>query len=403
MLDYQKILNNAKDFVIWIIFGIVTGVVSGLIGTAFHLAVDYVTEIRMEHFHIIFFMPLAAIIIHYIYHLLKVDGQGTDTIIKAALNKKEVSLLLAPAIFASTVLTHFTGGSAGREGAALQIGGSISSSLGRLFHLESKDQRSVILAGMAGVFAALFGTPIGATIFATTVLVVSVNEEKSFMAALVSALVADYVAKMLGVPPTRFAVETIALTPKTFLVTIVLGLIFSLAANLFYRTNHFAEHKLAHYFKNPLIRSIVATSIVVIMTLVFSDMRYNGAGMNIIAKAIEQGEANYYDFLLKIIFTALTLAAGLKGGEVVPSFFIGATLGCVIGPIFGLPASLSAAMGMIGVFCGCTNTLLASLVLAIEMFGVGGLPFYALCLTVVELTSTDDGFYHAQRQYCSNK
>ena len=197
--------------------------------------------------------------------------------------------------------------------------------------------------------------------------------------------------------PTRFQVAVPALNAVTLLRVAGLAALCALVSMLFCFCVHQAEHLLSKSVKNPWLRAALGGAALIALTLLAGNMDYNGAGMNIIAAAIEEGRALPWAFALKILFTALSLGAGFKGGEVVPSFFVGATFGCVIGPLLGLPAGFAAAVGLTAVFCGATNSPIASLLLAVEMFGGDGLLFYALACALSNLLSGYAGLYSSQQ------
>ena len=380
----------------WLVTSVVIGGLCGGIGTAFHLAVDEVTRLRGQSPWLLFLLPLAGLAIVAIYKVTGTEGLGTNDVIDAVQDGKPVALLLLPAIFLSTVLTHLTGGSAGREGAALQMGGDIGWQTGRLLHLSDHSCRTATLCGMAAFFTALFGTPLAATLFAMMVVNVGLVFYAAFLPALTASLVAYSITLALGVPPTRYAVDMPAWAPDTALRTLVLGLGCALVTQLFCRVLRLANARLARWLPNPWVRVLAGGAGVIALTLVCGSTRYNGAGTDIIAQAVEQGQAQPFDFLWKIAFTALTLGAGYKGGEVVPSFFVGATFGCVAAPLVGLPAGFGAALGLAAVFCGATNCLVPSIVLAVELFGAPGLVYYAIACGVSYTLSGYSGLYSHQ-------
>ena len=380
----------------WLALAAAAGVLCGVIGSVFHIGVHHATQLRAENPWLLWCLPLAGLVIVGFYKLTHTEGQGTNDIIDEVHSGKGLSIWLLPAIFLGTVLTHLCGGSAGREGAALQMGGTIGYHTGRLFHLDDRDLRTATMAGMAAFFAALFGTPLAATVFAIVVISVGVMYHAAFIPCLTASLVAYGVSLLMGVAPTRFTVEMPALELWMVVRVAVLAALCALVSVLFCGTIHFAEREAKKRLPNAWIRAVVGGFAIVTLTCLCGTTDYNGAGMEIITAAVEQETAYPVAFLLKLLFTAVTLAAGFKGGEVVPSFFVGATFGCVAGPLLGIPAGFSAALGLVAVFCGATNCPIASIFLAVELFGDGGLLYFALTCGISYMLSGYSGLYSSQ-------
>ena len=393
----QAAKRPARVLVLWLVLAAAVGLVCGGVGTAFHLSVEAVTELRGEHGWILWLLPLAGLVIVALYKGTRCEGMGTNNVIRAVQSGEAVSPLLVPAIFLGTVLTHLCGGSAGREGAALQMGGSIGYNVGRLFRLSDHDRRTATVCGMAAFFSALFGTPLAATLFAMMVEDVGLTFSVAFVPGFLAALVAYGVSLACGISPTRFALaDAPALTADAVLKVMVLGAACAVVSRLFCGLLHFTEHELPKRLPNPWVRVVLGGVVVVALSYLMGVGRYNGAGMGVITAAVEQGQALPWDFICKILLTAITLASGFKGGEVVPSFYIGATFGCAFGPLLGLPAGFAAAVAMVAVFCGAANTLVPSLLLAYELFGGAGLELIALGCGLSYMLSGYHGLYSSQ-------
>ena len=380
----------------WLLLAVPTGLVCGAVGTAFHLSVEYVTELRAAQSWLLLCLPLAGLAIVALYKVTKCEGVGTNNVIRAVQSGEPVSILLVPAIFLGTVLTHLCGGSAGREGAALQMGGTIGWWAGGVLHLNEHERRMAVQCGMAAFFSALFSTPLAATFFAMTIVNVGVVFYAAYIPCFAAALIAYGISLLIGVSPTRFAVDVPAFEPAMVVRVVLLALACAVVVHLFCFVLHSAAHGLPKLLPNPWVRVFLGGCVVVLFTLLYGDMRYNGAGVNIIAAAVEQGQALPWDWIIKILLTALTLGVGFKGGEVVPSFFVGATFGCVAAPLLGIPAGFGAALGLAGVFCGASNCVVASLVLAIELFGAQGLWYFAIVCGITYALSGYAGLYHSQ-------
>ena len=399
-MDLKEWMKHWADYVVtllkWLLFAVLIGVIVGVIGAYFHHAIDLASGLREKHTWILYLMPLIGIVIVFSYRITGMaDDLGTEYIIRSARDGKHLRIRTAPLIVISTVLTHFAGGSAGREGAALQLGGSISNFVGRVVRLDRKDESIITMCGMAAGFSALFGTPLAAAIMAMEVVSVGVMYYTAIVPCVLAAVVARFIAGWVGVHPTAFTVmEVPEVTVLTMGQVVLFGFLCAMVAVLFCVIMHLVPKFYEKITKNPDIRALVGGVIVVLLSLVFGS-DYNGAGVGVIERALA-GEASPAAFLLKIIFTALTLSAGFKGGEIVPAFFCGATFGSFFGALLGLPASFAAAAGMTAVFCGVTNCPLTSILLSYELFGGEGLALYALCCAVSYMLSGYYSLYHSQ-------
>lgn len=388
--------NYAFTFLKWGVIAGVTGLIGGVTGTLFHKSVEVATGFRTEHDFILWLLPLGGVAIVFLYRFLKISD-GTNEVIDSIRTDGKVAPALAPLIFIGTVITHLLGGSAGREGAALQIGGSIGSMTGRIFRLDEKDMRLVTLCGMSAVFSALFGTPLTAVFFALEVVSVGVIYYSGLIPCIVASLAAFQISLLAGVEPVRFS--NVLIPGISFPIIIrVIGLAAVCAGtSIVFCTVLKRTHALmGKIIKNEYLRILAGGIIIVLLTFLIRTRDYNGAGMGIITSAIG-GSARPEAFLLKIIFTAITIGAGYKGGEIVPTFFIGATLGCIVGGFFGIGAGFGAAIGMIALFCGVVNCPVASIILSVEIFGANGLVLFAIATAVSYMLSGYYGLYSTQK------
>lgn len=393
--DIGKMLLS---FVKWIIIAAVVGAFVGIVGVFFHICVEKATEIRVEMPWLIWLLPIGGAAIVFLYKKTGMEkDRGTNLILDAVRSNEPLNIKTAPLIFVSTVITHLFGGSSGREGAALQIGGSIASYVGTHIKLDEKDQRIITMCGMAAGFSALFGTPVAAVVFAMEVVSVGVMYYSAIVPCIIASAVGAYIASLFDIAPTSFSV--IGSIPTIELLTIfkviVLAVLCAAVSMLFCLTLK-KTHKLYDKIPNKTVAAIVGGLAVAILTFIIGTTDYNGAGMDVIGRAVA-GEAEYEAFILKIIFTALTLGAGFKGGEIVPTLFVGATFGNVAGKLFGLGGSFGAGLGMAALFCGVTNCPLTSLILSIELFGTEGLIYYAVACAVSYKLSGYYGLYSAQK------
>ncbi|NFI52651.1 chloride channel protein [Clostridium botulinum] len=395
---FKSIKKYIITFFLWVVVAGITGLIGGFIGSLFHLSVEYATRFRIENDWIIFMLPLGGAIIICLYKIFKLGSNiGTNLVIDSIRTDGKVPFSMSPLIFISTVITHFFGGSAGREGAALQLGGSIGSQVGKILHLDEKDMHLITLCGMSGVFSALFGTPLTATFFAMEVISVGIIYYSSFIPCIVSSIVAYKVSLLFGLEPVRFNINVIPnISTENIIKVAILGALCALVSIIFCETLHKTNKFLSNLIKNDYLRIICGGLAIVALTFIVGCRDYNGAGMDIIANAIN-GQAKPEAFILKIIFTAITISVGYKGGEIVPTFFIGATFGCLVGRLIGLDPRLGAAIGLVALFCGVVNTLITSVILSIELFGSSALILFAVACGVSYMLSGYFSLYSSQK------
>lgn len=395
----SKLNAYVMTFLKWLFLGLLMGAWGGLLGAAFHHALHFVTHLRSEHNWLIFLLPVGGLLSVGIYTIFRQrSNRGTNEVIEAILNGGDVSAYVSPTIFLASAITHLFGGSAGREGAALQIGASTATLISRGIRLGRQDRRVLILCGMSAVFAGLFGTPLTATLFCMEFLSVGMVFSPALLPGYLAAYTASRVSGALGVHAEGLVLETVAaVTLGNVWRFVILAILISLVGIFMCWLFHKAEHLAQHYLKNPWLRIFIGGFVILGLTLLAGDHRYNGAGMDMALGAVE-GNAQWFDFLLKMLFTAITLAAGFKGGEIVPTFCIGATFGCVVGGLLGLDPGICGALGLIGLFCCATNAPFASIILSIEMFGGANLHMFSLVCVVCFVLSGQGGLYSSQMQ-----
>lgn len=391
-------LKYFRLFTKWVITAALIGILCGLAGTAFHRCVELATGLRTATPQLLFFLPLAGVLIAFIYHKTGMTKNGgTNNVISSVRTSEYVPMRLAPVIFVSTVITHLFGGSAGREGAALQLGGSIGFQIGRLFKIPEKDKHLLVICGMSGVFSALFGTPVTAAIFSVEVISVGIIYYSGFLPGLTCASVAYAVSLLLGAEPTRFAIAAIPnLSLYNMAATTAIGAAAAVISIVFCVALKGSALVFNSKIKNDYLRPFIGGCIVIVLTLLVGSRDYNGSGMNVIERAVN-GEAFGFAFLLKIIFTAVTIGSGFRGGEIVPTMFIGSTLGCTAAHLIGFDPCFGAALGITAMFCGVVNCPMASLALAAELFGGGGILFFAAAVSVSYVLSGYYGLYSSQK------
>lgn len=397
IFDFSVAKENAADIIRLLVIAAATGVICGAVGAVFHHAIGIASSLFAKSIYMVFLLPICGIAITLIYRLFGIyPDPGTNAVLKSSFNGKPVSAKMAIAIFVSTVLTQLAGGSAGREGAALQLGGSLAGFIGRKIHLSAEQMRIIILCGMASLFSALFGTPVTAAVFCLEVVCIGVIPYAALVPCLVSAFCAKWVSMSMGMAPTAWALGVWpSASVGLYVKIIIISVLCALVSRLFCFTAH-SVHHLFGKIENPYLRIIIAGAVIIALTLLIGTTRYNGAGMDAVDEAILLGTATYLSFIIKIIFTSVTLAGGFKGGEIVPCFFVGAAFGCISGGLLGIDPGFSAAIGMVCVFCGVVNSPLASIALAVETLGGGILMFIALPVGICYLLSGKCSLYVAQ-------
>ena len=389
---------NIRYFIKWSVLALVIGSVAGAAGTIFSMGVSWATGFRLSHPSMLFFLPVSGLLIVWLYHSFHEEGnRGTNMVIDAISSNERVTPATGPLIFFSTILTHLGGGSSGREGAALQLGGSIGNSFGEWFKLDERDKKIAIMCGMSAVFSALFGTPVAAAIFSLEVVSIGVLYYAALVPCVFSSFLAVGIARAAGLEGEHFPVEMIpALDLKAMGLLVLLGILCAAVSILFCVLLHTAEHTYRKCFPDARVRILAGSFLFIALTLLSGTRDYCGSSMGLIESSIE-GSVRYEAFLMKMLFTAVALGAGFKGGEIVPTLCVGAALGCAFGEITGFAPSLCAACGMAALFAGVTNCPITSLVIALELFGYEGMEYFSIIIAVAFALSGYYGLYASQK------
>lgn len=403
MMEYgKKPAHNLKILLKWLFLSITTGLIVGAVSVIFAHCLNWVTSFRDGHSYIHIGLPVAGLLIVLLYKICKKENEkGTNLVLTSISEEDDIPVTMAPLIFISTLLTHLFGGSAGREGAALQLGGSLANSYGKLFKLDAADKKVIIMCGMSAAFSALFGTPMAAAIFALEVVSTGIMYYGALLPVIFAALVASNFAADMGIHPEAFHVNEI---PEFTVITggkvIVLAIVCAVVSIFFCDVLKKVKKILTEKLENAYIRVLVGAVIVILINILLRTTDYMGAGVGVIERALE-GDVVWYAFLLKILLTAITLGAGFKGGEIVPTLFIGATLGSTMGALLGLSQSLCGALGMTALFCGVTNCPITSLLISFELFGYKGVEYFLIAVAISYLMSGYSGLYGKQKMIYS--
>ena len=385
-----------------IIAGIIIGFIVGIIDTIFGRGLLWIGDIRKEYlYYFVPFLALAGLLIVFIYQKFAgKTGKGMGLIFEVGHGtEKEIPLRLVPILTVATWITHLFGGSAGREGVAVQLGATFSHRFNKYFNFPDKS-KVFLVTGMAAGFGGLFQTPIAALFFGLEVLALGNLQLYALLPAVVAAFTASWTSSFLGLEKfTHIVNTTLSITPTTFVKFAVLGVIFGFAGNLFVYLQSFLKKFAAEKIKNPYYRIFIIGIFLSIILLLLHEGRYTGLGTNLIEDSFSGEPIFGYDWILKLLLTTLTLAAGFQGGEVTPLFSIGASLGVVIGIFFGLPIEFVAAAGYISVFGSATNTLLAPIFIGGEVFGFNNLPFFVIIVIFAYLVNRKISTYGLQKNY----
>lgn len=385
--------NNLK----WLFLTLLIGISVGSASAFFLVSLDWATHYRERHLWIIAFLPVAGLLIGLAYHYWgKNVVKGNNLLIEELQTPRSlIPFVMAPLVYAGTIITHLFGGSAGREGTAVQIGGAFADQLTKIFKLKMQDRKMILICGISAGFASVFGTPLAGAVFGLEVFVVGNLLYNAILPAFLSAIIADYVCKAWGVGHTHY---NIALVPDlsllNFLWALASGIIFGLAARFFSVLNHSLSTLFAK-INYPPLRPVIGGLILIAAIYTLGNTQFIGLGIPTIVASFSR-QAPFYAFAVKIFLTTLTLSAGFKGGEVTPLFFIGATLGSFLSVFMPLPVGLLAGMGFVAVFSGAANTPLACIFMGMELFGAQSGVYIALACVVAYLFSGHKGIYQSQ-------
>ena len=393
----RGVILYIRSFFLWVAVGLALGLLGGLVGTAFNYAIGYAAAFRSAHAWVIWLLPAGGLAIVWLYGRRGLHPTDTNGVLLAIRSPSSIPGITAPLIFVSTVITHLLGGSAGREGAALQLGGAMGDWLGHRLKLKEKDGHLVVMCGMSAVFSALFGAPLTAAVFALEVTSVGILHFSAILPCLTSSLTAVYLARLLGIFPETFPLSVVF--PFTFGTVFAAAGVAAVCAGvsiLYCIALRRGGKKWSALAPNPYLRAAIGGAMVAVLTWALGTTDYNGAGMHVIAAAIG-GHARPEAFLLKLLLTVITMTSGYKGGEIVPAMFIGATLGCTLGSLFGMEPGLSAAVGLIAMFCGSLNVPISAIFLGMELFGAGNMQFFAIAAAVSFMLSANFGLFEEQK------
>lgn len=392
--------KRANALLQWMGLGALLGVACGIASAVFLALLEHATRLRESHEHVVYTLPIAGFVIGLFYDRWGAPIKGGNDLVLDTIHEgtRRIPFRMAPMVLLGTVLTHVFGGSAGREGTAVQMGASFADAIAHRARVGHEARRRLLAAGIAGGFGSVFGTPIAGTIFGMEVVSVGQLEYGAFVPALIAAVVGDLVTRRLGIVHTPYpSVAHVELTG------IVLGELALMAVAMAAATIAFVEltHRLKHFLEAKLrwlpVRMFAGGAAVVVMWKLVGTSDYLGLGVPMIVRAFTDPHLPWLAFAAKLVFTSVTLAAGFLGGEVTPLFFVGATLGSVLARVLGLPIELGAAVGLATVFGAAANTPVALSIMAVELLGAAVFPHVMIVAAVAYILTGHRGIYPAQR------
>lgn len=388
--------NIKKEYAVLLLSAVTVAVLCGGIGALFAYTLKTANSLFLKYNWLLFLLPVGGLLSVWLCNILKVNGQNTSTVFMAAKGQGKVSPLLSVVAFLGTTITQLFGGSAGKEGASLQIGGSVTSPIAKLFKIKDENSNILLLCGMTAVFSAVFMLPLAALAFALEIVFIS---RKFYFKAIVplaaSSYIAYYVSNFLGTKHEKFSIGKLPkLGFNNILKVLAVIVICSAGCLAFCLAIKYTETLFEKLFKNRYLRVAVGGALIILLTLLVKNRDYNGGGMHIIEYVLHGGQTVVYAFALKILFTAVTDASGFKGGEIIPALFIGATLGATVGGLIGLPTVFCAALGMVVLYGGGTKCMVSALFLGLEMFGISAFWYFLLAIMIAQMLTLNIGIFH---------
>lgn len=385
----------------WILWGTIIGFGAGSMTALLKNTIKFLTDERESNILYLLLLPVGGIIIGFLYkHFGKESDKGNNLLLESIHNNYgNVPLRMGPLVYAASFITHLFGGSTGREAAAVQMGGSIASAVNKIFKVGIPDRAILLMSGISGGFGSAFSAPMTGTTFGMEVAEVGRTRYDALVPCLTASFVAHFTAKAWGVPIEKHTIYNVpGINLNTMLKVIIASVIFSVVSILYCQLRHGIEKLCKKHLKNPMLIGMVGGTIIVILTLIIGSTDYTGRGLKMVSQAFD-GDVPPFAFLAKLVFTAVTMGTGFRGGEAIPLFFIGATLGNTLSPIADLPVSFLAAVGLIAVFSGAANAPVSCFLLGIEMFEGKGIIFFFVASMVSYLFSGHHGIYPSQKLY----
>lgn len=383
----------------WIIISILISLLIGSASAFFLSSLEYVTQLRLNNTYLLFFLPIAGFAIGLLYYYYGgTSNEGNNLLIKEYhFPSSKIPLRMFPLVLSGTLITHLFGGSAGREGTAVQMGGAIADQFTSIFNLSTEQRKTLLLMGISGGFASIFGTPIAGTLFAIEIMFIGKYHYNNITPIALTAILSNYICMLWGITHTQYIVDIIPDFSLLLLTKVILiSLAFGVTAILFVKAMEYFKLFFSSTLKYPPLQPMLGGMLIIVLYFIFDGEKYLGLGIPTISESFITHQ-DYSVFLLKILFTTITLSSGFKGGEVTPLFFIGATLGSCLALYFNLPASFIAGLGFVAVFAGTTKTPLACVFMGVEIFGLEMIIYLIISCFISYYVSNKHSIYKFQQ------
>lgn len=405
MIKIRSIKNKSTSALLifsllkWIIIGSVVGLITGSVLAFFLNSLEFVTAKRIKYPWLLFLLPLGGAFVSFIYLRYGKNSNKGNNLIIEKVNKCDcdIPLRMAPLVFLGTIITHLFGGSAGREGTGVQIGASISQFVGKIFKLDKEDSRIILMSGISSGFSSIFGTPIAGTIFGLEISSLGTMSYESLVPCFIASFVGNLTTIYLGIHHEHYSIGNVMAVSYIGIIKVIFAaILFGLTSKLFSELTHKLKNTFSKFCKDPMIKSLFGGIIIILLVFILNTRDYIGLSTPLINQAFK-GSVSPLAFLWKILFTSVTLGSGFQGGEVTPLFVIGSTLGNTLSSFLHVSAPFFAALGLIGVFTGATNTPISSFILSIELFGSQGIIYMFITCIISYVFSGHTGVYTSQR------
>ena len=400
------IINNANSittigisFLKWVLLGTIVGILTGSVASLFLKSLDLATNLRLQNAWLLFLLPFGGAFVSFIYLKYGKNSLKGNNLILDKINNGNsiIPLRMIPLVFIGTFITHLFGGSAGREGTGVQIGSTIADGVGTILKLDKIDTKIILMCGISSGFASVFGTPLAGTIFGLEVAVLGIMSYEALIPCFTAAFVGNLATIFFGVHHTHYKIlEVPSFTYYTIIKVIIAAILFGLLSKIFSELTHKLKEIFSSHFQNPVIKSIIGGFIIIFLTYIINSRDYLGLSLPLITDSFTK-EVSPFAFIGKLLFTSITLGTGFQGGEVTPLFVIGSTFGNTLSSILNISPSFLAALGLIGVFSGATNTPITSFVLGVELFGSQGIEFMFMTCIISYIFSGHSGIYISQK------
>ncbi|MCK9858277.1 chloride channel protein [Paenibacillus sp. ATY16] len=393
--------NVMKTSLVRLAIAAAVGICTGSASALFLTSLEWATLTSMSHKWLLWLLPLGGALVSWLYMQYGKDAAKGNNLLLDRIygGDTAVPLRMAPLVLFGTIITHLFSGSAGREGTAVQMGGSLAEMISKRFKLIGAERKVILLCGISSGFGSVFGTPAAGAIFALEVAALGAISLESILPVFLASYVGHYTTLAWGVRHLHYSMGTIPPLSVTLLVKIAAAaVLFGLAALLFVTLTHKLKAWFTKLLPNPMIKSFVGGLIIIALVYLVGSRNYLGLGLPLLQHSFEEAAAPLA-FLWKTIFTSITLGSGFQGGEVTPLFVIGSTLGSALAKLLAVSVPLLAGIGLISIFSGATNTPLASFILGLELFGLQGYGWLYMLIgcAVAYLCSGAPGIYSAQR------